>query len=127
MNEEEIYAVIGPEGFKRLIAAFYRQVPGDPILGPMYPASDLEGAEKRLRDFLMFRFGGPSTYLEERGHPRLRMRHFQFPITGAARDRWMELMQRALGEANLPETVEKTLKEFFSGTATFLINRPTGE
>jgi hemoglobin len=125
MNEEDIYATIGPDGFQKLVAAFYRQIPQDPILGPMYPAADLVGAEKRLRDFLIFRFGGPSTYLEERGHPRLRMRHFPFPITGAARDRWMELMGRALEESQLPPQVDKTLREFFGGTATFLVNRPS--
>jgi hemoglobin len=58
MEEQEIYAVIGQEGFDRLVGAFYRQIPGDPVLGPLYPAQDFEGAEKRLRDFLLFRFGG---------------------------------------------------------------------
>src|SRR5580658_6455967 len=58
----------------------YRQVPADDVLGPIYPAHDLPGAEQRLRDFLIFRFGGPATYLEQRGHPRLRMRHAPFSI-----------------------------------------------
>jgi hemoglobin len=123
MNEADIYQTIGEEGFNRFVGAFYRQVPTDPILGPMYPPEDLVGAEQRLRDFLIFRFGGPSTYLEQRGHPRLRMRHFQFPITQAARDRWIVLMTRALDEAQLPADVDRTLRQFFDGTATFLINR----
>src|SRR5437667_91761 len=72
IDDQEVYGIIGEGGFERLIAAFYRQVPGDDILGPMYPADDLEGAERRLRDFLIFRFGGPQRYLAERGHPRLR-------------------------------------------------------
>lgn len=123
MEEQQIYAAIGEDGFARLIAAFYRQIPADPILGPMYPADDLVGAEKRLRDFLIFRFGGPQRYIEERGHPRLRMRHMPFPVTQAARDRWMEIMTQALAEAALPAEVDAVLREFFASTATFLKNR----
>lgn len=123
MNEGDLYGLIGEDGFHRLVAAFYRQVPGDEILGPMYPADDLEGAQQRLRDFLIFRFGGPSRYLEQRGHPRLRMRHFPFPITQAARNRWIQLMTAAIAEADLPPEVAGTLGAFFDGTATFLINR----
>lgn len=123
MSEAELYALIGEDGFHRLVAAFYRQVPKDPILGPMYPADDLAGAEQRLRDFLIFRFGGSSRYIEQRGHPRLRMRHAPFPVTQAARDRWMLLMTGALEEANLPREVADLLRAFFDGTATFMINR----
>ena len=75
MTEEELFDTIGEDGFVRLIRAFYAQVPDDPILGPMYPKEDLAGAEERLRDFLIGRFGGPQRYVERRGHPRLRMRH----------------------------------------------------
>ena len=125
MQEQDIFASIGHEGFERLVAAFYRQIPADDILGPLYPARDLEVAEQRLRDFLLFRFGGPATYLETRGHPRLRMRHAAFPIDAAARDRWMQLMTRALDEAALPSDVRATLQEFFGNTATFLENRPS--
>ncbi len=124
MEEQDIYASIGEDGFNRLVAAFYRQIPSDDVLGPLYQAHDLMGAERRLRDFLMFRFGGPSTYLETRGHPRLRMRHAPFAIGGAARDRWVQAMNRALEEASLPEDVHRTLKGFFADTATFLMNRP---
>jgi hemoglobin len=123
MNEQDIYQAVGEEGFRRLVAAFYRQVPTNPVLGPMYPPDDLHGAEQRLRDFLIFRFGGPATYLEQRGHPRLRMRHFPFPITQAARDQWIALMNRALDEAQFPVDADRTLRAFFDGTATFLINR----
>jgi hemoglobin len=123
MEEQDIYSVIGSDGFERLVAAFYRQIPSDDVLGPLYPAGDLEGAERRLRDFLMFRFGGPSTYLETRGHPRLRMRHAPFAIGTAARDRWMQFMTRALDEASLPDEVRSTLKTFFASTASFLMNR----
>ena len=99
VDELDLYAAIGEDGFRRLIAAFYRQIPGDPILGPMYPAHDLAGAESRLRDFLVGRFGGPQRYIEQRGHPRLRMRHAPFPIDPAARERWLELMDAAIDEA----------------------------
>ena len=123
LDDQELYALIGEEGFHRLVRAFYRQVPGDEILGPMYPRHDLAGAETRLREFLVFRFGGPPRYIEERGHPRLRMRHALFPIGQAARDRWMKLMNAALSEAALPEEADAMLREFFESTATFMINR----
>jgi hemoglobin len=123
VNEEEVYARVGEEGFARLIRAFYAQVPGDDILGPMYPADDLEGAERRLRDFLVGRFGGPPRYLEQRGHPRLRMRHAPFVIDAAARDRWVNLMLRAMDEVQLPREVDLALRPFFEGVATMMINR----
>lgn len=118
-----LYSVIGEEGFARLVAAFYRQVPADDILGPMYPADDLPGAEQRLRDFLIGRFGGPQRYIEQRGHPRLRMRHARFYIDQAARDRWMALMGNAFVEAALPGEAEQFLREFLSQIATFMINQ----
>ena len=123
MQEHEVYPVIGAEGFERLVAAFYRQVPGDDLLGAMYPAQDLQGAEQRLRDFLVYRFGGPPLYIEQRGHPRLRMRHAQFPIGRRARDRWVLLMNRALDEAAFPHDVQQLLRAFFGAMATFMINR----
>ncbi|MCU0226174.1 MAG: globin [Bryobacterales bacterium] len=123
LPEDEIYARIGDEGFARLAAAFYRRIPDDSILGPMYPNQDLVGAERRLRQFLIFRFGGPQAYLEERGHPRLRMRHAPFVVDQAARDRWVELMDLALAEADLPPEAVATLQPFFHHVATFLMNR----
>lgn len=123
MNEQQVFSAIGEDGFARLVAAFYRQVPDDDILGPMYPAEDLAGAEERLRDFLIGRFGGPQRYIENRGHPRLRMRHAPFAIDATARNRWMELMTRALEEADLPADVRETLLAFFGSTATFMMNR----
>jgi hemoglobin len=124
MNEEDVYQLIGDEGFIRLIRSFYAQVPEDPILGPMYPTDDLAGAEQRLRDFLIGRFGGPPRYIEQRGHPRLRMRHMPFAIDTAARNQWVTLMDRALDEARLPEEATSLLRAFFHGVATFMINRP---
>ena len=123
MTEADVYLTIGEDGFARLVRAFYAQVPGDEVLGPMYPPHDLRGAEERLRDFLIGRFGGPPRYVEQRGHPRLRMRHAPFAIDAAARNRWVMLMDRALDEAHLPEDAALLLKEFFHATATFMINR----
>jgi hemoglobin len=122
LPEDEIYAHIGEDGFRRLVSAFYAQIPANPVLGPMYPPDDLEGAEKRLRDFLIFRFGGPTTYIEERGHPRLRMRHNPYKVDEAARDHWVAIMDRALDEAALPPSAAATLRSFFHSTATFLRN-----
>jgi len=123
MNDDEVYAAIGEDGFARLIRGFYARVPGDEVLGPMYPSHDLAGAEERLRDFLIGRFGGPLRYIEQRGHPRLRMRHAPFAIDKAARNRWVMLMDRALDEAHLPDDAAALLREFFHSTATFVINR----
>ena len=123
MEEIDVYALVGEEGFARLIAAFYRQVPTDDVLGPMYPADDLAGAEQRLRDFLVGRFGGPQRYVEQRGHPRLRQRHMPFAVNAQARDRWLQLMTRALDEAKFPPEADAMLREFFGAVATMLINK----
>lgn len=123
MDETEIYSAIGEEGFARLVGAFYRQVPHDDILGAMYPRDELAAAESRLRDFLIYRFGGPQRYIEERGHPRLRARHMPFRIDQAARDRWMQLMANAFAEAALPAEVEQFLRAFFDQMSTFMINQ----
>ena len=124
ISEGEIYGQIGEDGFARLVAAFYRHVPGDEILGPMYPAEDLPGAEERLKEFLVGRFGGPQRYIEQRGHPRLRMRHMPFKLDQRARDRWVSLMDRALEEARLPKESNDLLCAFFHHMATFLMNTP---
>ena len=118
-----IYETIGEDGISRVVQAFYRQVPSDDVLSPMYPKDDLDGSEERLRDFLLYRFGGPPRYIEQRGHPRLRMRHAPFPIDQRARDRWISLMDNAVDAAALPPHIDATLKEFFRNVATFLINR----
>lgn len=122
IDELEVYGQIGEDGFARLVRAFYAQVAEDEILRPMYPADDLAGAEARLRDFLVGRFGGPPRYAAERGHPRLRMRHAPFRIDQQARDRWLSLMLRALDLAGLPPESDAILRRFFDATATFLIN-----
>jgi hemoglobin len=120
--DENIYSVIGEEGFARLVGAFYRQVPEDDILSAMYPEPERKDAEQRLRDFLIYRFGGPEKYIQERGHPRLRARHLPFRIDQAARDRWMQLMNNAFMEAALPPDAEQLLRAFFEQMSTFMIN-----
>jgi hemoglobin len=122
--DTKLYGIIGEDGFERLVAAFCRRVPGDDILGPMYPRQDLAGAEGRLRDFLVGRFGGTMRYVETRGHPRLRMRHAPFTIDGAARDRWLKLMGEAMAEVKLPAEAEMPLRQFFTDSAAFMVNRP---
>src|SRR5436309_1083436 len=123
--DTQIFSLIGEEGFTRLVAAFYRRVPADDILGPMYSGRDLAAAEQRLRDFLVMRFGGPQHYLDRRGHPRLRMRHHPFQIDRRARDRWVSLMEQALEEVNLPLEAMRPLRAFFHDGATFMINYAT--
>ena len=125
ISDGDIYKQIGEEGFERLVAAFYKQVPADDVLGVMYPKEDLQGAEQRLKDFLIGRFGGPPRYMEQRGHPRLRMRHMPFKLDQRARDRWVQLMDKALDEAKLPKESEDFLRGFFHHMATFLMNTPT--
>jgi hemoglobin len=121
-----VYAMIGEAGFRRLVAAFYRRVPNDDLLGPLYPPHDLQGAEDRLRGFLIFRFGGPDSYVSERGHPKLRMRHAPFVIDQTMRDRWISLMEQAISEAELPAKAVEILRLFLAEVATFLINRASG-
>jgi len=126
LDDLDIYATIGEDGFHRLVAAFYKQVPADDILGPMYPPDDLAGAEERLRDFLIGRFGGPLRYIERRGHPQLRRRHMPSGITVGARERWLHCMNQALDEARLPADADRLLRAFFDSVATMLVNRHAG-
>lgn len=114
---------LGEDGFVRLVAAFYRRVREDDLIGPMYPPDDWEGAERRLADFLVFRFGGSDRYLRERGHPRLRMRHLPFSIGEAERDRWLALMEAAMDELWLAGEARGNLSAFFAQVADFMRNR----
>lgn len=121
-SPETVFEVIGEAGLTRLVKAFYAQVPTDEILGPMYPPTELAEAEYRLREFLVYRLGGPDRYIAERGHPKLRIRHAPFIINQQARDRWFQLMNNALETADLPAEIVAALRTFFGETATFLIN-----
>ena len=126
LTENEIYNAIGSEGIGRLVRAFYQQVPQDDVLGPMYPADDLQGAEDRLRMFLIFRFGGPQDYLQHRGHPKLRLRHAPFSIDQTARDRWVRLMENALLICQFQPDATLVIRTFFASVASFLINTRAG-
>src|SRR4051812_2781283 len=113
----ELYPTLGEEPIRRIVTAFYQRVRMDDLIGPMYPADDWAGAEKRLADFLVYRFGGPPTYLEQRGHPRLRGRHFPFAIGLPERDRWLQLMGEAMSDAAIPEQQSVLIFQFFAQVA----------
>lgn len=113
----------GAPFFESLIAAFYRRVADDPILRPMYPP-DLAGAQWRLQAFLEQYWGGPQTYSEERGHPRLRMRHVGFHIDTAARERWLQLMGQAVAEQGMEPAAEQVLWQYLTTAAFAMQNVP---
>jgi hemoglobin len=117
-------AVGGEETFRRLIEAFYAGVAEDPVLRPLYPEDDLTGAADRLRMFLIQYWGGPGTYSQQRGHPRLRMRHAPFAVDSAARDAWLARMRAALDTLDLPPAYEKTLWDYLSTAAESMRNTP---
>lgn len=112
----------GHDTFQRLIDAFYRGVAGDEVLKPMYPEEDLGPAADRLRLFLEQYFGGPSTYSETRGHPRLRMRHIPFHVNPDARDRWLKHMRAAMDEAQLSPLHDEMMWDYFSRAAHAMVN-----
>ena len=112
----------GESEITALVAAFYRMARKDDLIGPMYPQDDWEGSEQRLRDFLIYRFGGSDRYIKERGHPRLKMRHAPFKIGIPQRDRWLKLMKQAMEEAKIPNTETLNMKVFFDQVAEFLRN-----
>lgn len=120
---EKLHERLGEEGLTNLVAAFYRRVRTDDVIGPLYPPDDWEEAEKRLRDFLIYRFGGSDRYLQERGHPRLRGRHMPFSIGLAERDRWLDLMGQAMRETQVPEDLAPVMAEFFAQVADMMRNR----
>lgn len=111
----------GEETFHRIVHRFYEGVAGDPLLREMYP-EDLDGSEWRLRSFLVQYWGGPHTYSEQRGHPRLRMRHAGFRIDSKARDAWLGHMRDALDEAALPPERDQQIWDYLVMAANSLIN-----
>ncbi|MBU1368010.1 MAG: cyanoglobin [Bacteroidetes bacterium] len=116
------YQRIGAENLQALVAYFYEEIKQDSVLRPMYPG-DLEAAERRLFMFLVQYLGGPATYSERRGHPRLRMRHQVFPIDTDARDRWLNCMSIAMKKVTMDEESRKFLWAYFANTAEFLRNK----
>ncbi|MDT4924062.1 MAG: hemoglobin [Pseudonocardiales bacterium] len=117
-------AVGGAETFRRLIEAFYAGVAEDPVLRPLYPEDDLGPAAERLRMFLIQYWGGPGTYSEQRGHPRLRMRHAPFAIGVAQRDAWLGRMRAALDSLDLEPANEQVLWDYLTSAADSLRNLP---
>ena len=115
-------AVGGEETFTRLVHRFYEEVAADPVLRPVYPTQDLGPAEEHLRLFLIQYWGGPPTYNELRGHPRLRMRHVRFRIGETERDLWLKHMRTALDELSLPEDLDAQLWDYLVMAAHSLVN-----
>lgn len=125
LQEQTFYEQVGgEETFRRLVHRFYRGVAEDPLLKPMYPEEDLGPAEERLALFLMQYWGGPTTYSENRGHPRLRMRHVPFKVDRAAHDAWLKHMRDAVDELGLSEEHEQTLWKYLTYAAASMINSP---
>ena len=125
-TEQSFYeAVGGEETFRRLVSRFYREVARDPLLRQVYPSRDLGPAEEHLRLFLIQYWGGPGTYSEQRGHPRLRMRHARFAIGEAERDAWLRHMRTALDELALDEALDAQLWDYLVMAAHSLVNQET--
>jgi hemoglobin len=112
----------GHDTFTRLVRRFYQGVAGDPELRALYPEEDLGPAEERFRLFLEQYWGGPTTYSEQRGHPRLRMRHMPFAVTPQMRDRWLKHMRVAIEELELPDDQEHLLWEYLERAAHAMVN-----
>ena len=122
---DSFYAAVGgEETFRRLVDAFYAGVAADPVLRPLYPEEDLGPAAERLRMFLVQYWGGPTTYSQRRGHPRLRMRHAHFPIDSRARDAWLGRMRDALDSLDLAPAHERALWQYLTSAAESLRNLP---
>lgn len=124
MNDDSVWAQMGGRATFELIAqAFYRGVREDPVLAPMYPEDDLEGATWRMQSFLEQYWGGPTDYSEQRGHPRLRMRHGAFPVTPKAKEHWLKHMHAALDEAALPPMHDAAFRDYIERAAVAMVNR----
>ncbi|MET9879188.1 globin [Actinacidiphila glaucinigra] len=123
LEQQTFFEAVGGEPtFRRLVRRFYEGVAEDPILRPMYPEEDLGPAEDRLRLFLMQYWGGPRTYSENRGHPRLRMRHAPFRVDQAAHDAWLLHMRAAVDELGLEPDLERQLWDYLVYAAASMVN-----
>jgi hemoglobin len=112
----------GEETFRRIVAKFYEGVAGDEVLRPLYPEEDLGPAEERFRLFLMQYWGGPTTYSENRGHPRLRMRHAPFAVTPLAAEHWLRHFRAALDSVALPPEQDAQFWDYVTHAAQFMVN-----
>jgi hemoglobin len=122
-NQQTLYDLIGGEAtFRRLVDTFYAKVEADDVLRAIFP-EDLESGKEYQFLFLMQYWGGPIRYSEERGHPRLRMRHSPYAITEDLRDRWVQYMLEAIDEVGIQEPARSQMCEYFEQGATFMINR----
>ena len=120
-----LYEEFGGEAFfADLVSAFYAQVAVDPILRPMYPESDLRAAATRLQWFLEQYWGGPTTYQENRGHPRLRMRHAEFHINIQAHDAWLDAMRTAVDSLEMKSELKEQLWSYLEMAAAAMVNQP---
>ena len=117
-------AVGGEPTFRTLVARFYAEVALDEVLRPIYPEEDLGPAEERLTLFLIQYWGGPQTYMEQRGHPRLRMRHNPFRIGPRERDAWLRAMRVAVDASDIEEPYRQQLWDYFESTAAHMMNAP---
>ena len=122
LNKSVYELAAGEPAFRLLVRRFYARVAGDPVLRRVYPEEDLSGATERLTLFLIQYWGGPPTYSEQRGHPRLRMRHQPFAIGRAERDAWLEHMTAAVESLDLAPAVRKALLDYFVTASTAMIN-----
>ena len=125
MLNKSVYELAGGEdAFRRLVSRFYVRVAEDPVLRAVYPEEDLSAATERLTLFLIQYWGGPATYSERRGHPRLRMRHQPFPIGQRERDAWLRQMTAAVESMEFEPAVRKALLDYFETASTAMINQP---
>lgn len=124
-TEQDVIKACGESGIRAMIAAFYRRVRNDDLIGPMYPKDDWEGSEERLAEFMLFRLGASNAYVEKRGHPRLRMRHIHFRIGIPESDRWLKLMGEAMDETQVPPFARSFLDALFAQIADFMRNQPS--
>ena len=122
-TQGSFYEAIGGEpAFRKLVDEFYAGVADDPLLRPLYPEADLGPAADRMRMFLVQYWGGPNTYSQQRGHPRLRMRHAPFRVGPAERDAWLRHMRAAVDSLGLPPDQDRTLWDYLERSAYFMVN-----
>ena len=128
MLNKSVFELAGGEAtFRLLVQRFYAAVAADPVLRAVYPEEDLSGATERLTLFLIQYWGGPTTYSDQRGHPRLRLRHQPFAIGQAERDAWLQHMTDAVNSLDLAPAVRKALLDYFEPASTAMINRPVSQ